>query len=241
LKNATGIIPARYQSTRFPGKALAPILGKPMIQWVHEGASQAKLIDRIIIATDDERILKSALGFGAEAVMTSARFRSGSERAAEVAQGLNNELIINIQGDEPLVTGKMIDLLVEGLQDGTAPMASLMAKVNDISMIHDEHIVKVVVDEQGQALYFSRAPLPYQSPDFFYQHIGIYGYKKDFLLRFARMKPTRLERLEKLEQLRALERGFKIKMIEIPFPTLSVDTPQDIIRVEEFLKKEKHG
>ena len=241
MKIATAIIPARYHSTRFPGKALAPILGKPMIQWVHEGASQARLIDRIIIATDDERILKSALGFGAEAVMTSARLRSGSERAAEVAQNLDNQLIVNIQGDEPLVRGKMIDLLVEELQDETAAMVSLMSKVNDISMIHDDHIVKVVVDEQGQALYFSRAPLPYQSPDFFYQHIGIYGYKKDFLLQFARMKPTRLERLEKLEQLRALERGFKIKMIEIPFPTLSVDTPQDIIRVEEFLKKEKYG
>jgi 3-deoxy-manno-octulosonate cytidylyltransferase (CMP-KDO synthetase) len=241
LKTATGIIPARYQSSRFPGKALAPILGKPMIQWVYEGASQARLIDRIIIATEDERILKSALGFGAEAVMTSARLRSGSERAAEVAQGLTNELIINIQGDEPLVTGKMIDLLVEGLQGETIPMASLMAKVYDISVIHDDHIVKVVVDEKGEALYFSRAPLPYKSPDFFYQHIGIYGYKKDFLFQFARMKPTRLERVEKLEQLRALERGFKIKMIEIPFPTLSVDTPQDIIRVEKFLKKEKYG
>jgi 3-deoxy-manno-octulosonate cytidylyltransferase (CMP-KDO synthetase) len=241
LKTATGVIPARYHSTRFPGKALAPILGKPMIQWVHKGASQARLIERIVIATDDDRILKAAEGFGAEAVMTSARLRSGSERAAEVAQGLNSKLIINIQGDEPLVTGKMIDLLVERLQDETVPMASLMAKVNDISMIHEEHIVKVVVDEQDQALYFSRAPLPYQASDFFYQHVGIYGYKKEFLLQFARLKPTRLERVEKLEQLRALEHGFKIKMIEIPFPTLSVDMPQDIIKVEEFLKKKKNG
>jgi len=240
LKTATAVIPARYQSTRLPGKPLASILGKPMIQRVYEGVRQAKLIDRIIIATDDERILRAAADFGAEAVMTSAQHHSGTERAAEVAQGLKSPLIINVQGDEPLVTGKMIDQLVEGLQDDAIPMASLMAKVYDLNLIRETHIVKVVSDKEGYALYFSRTPLPYQASDFFYQHIGIYGYQKEFLLRFARMRPTRLEKQEKLEQLRVLENGGKIKMIEIHSPTLSVDTPQDIIRVEEFLKKKKN-
>lgn len=239
MKIASAVIPARYRSTRFPGKSLALILGKTMIQRVYEGVRQAKLIDRVIIATDDERILGTARGFGAEAVMTSPEHRSGTERAAEVAQNLNIPFIINVQGDEPLVTGKMIDHLIKGLRNSEAPMASLMAKVHDLSLIHEAHIVKVVADKQGYALCFSRAPLPYQASDFFYQHIGIYGYQREFLLQFARMKSTRLELTEKLEQLRVLENGYKIKMMEIPFPTLSVDTPQDIIGVEEFLKKGK--
>ena len=239
MKIASAVIPARYRSNRFPGKPLALILGKTMIQRVYEGVRQAKLIDRVIIATDDGRILRAALGFGAEAVMTSAAHRSGTERAAEVAQNLDNPFIINVQGDEPLVTGRMIDHLIKGLRTSGAPMASLMAKVRDLSLIHQAHIVKVVADKQGYALCFSRAPLPYQASDFFYQHIGIYGYQREFLVKFARMKPTRLELMEKLEQLRALENGCKIKMMEIPSPTLSVDTPPDIIRVEEFLKKVK--
>lgn len=219
---------------------MALILGKPMIQRIYEGVSQAKLIDRTIIATDDDRVLRAASEFGAEAVMTSAQHHSGTERVAEVAKGLKSPLIINVQGDEPLVTGKMIDQLVEALQDEAIPMASLMARIYDLNLIHEAHIVKVVSDKEGCALYFSRTPLPYQASDFFYQHIGIYGYKKEFLLQFARMQPTRLEKQEKLEQLRVLENGGKIKMIEIPSPTLSVDTPQDIIRVEEFLKKNKN-
>jgi 3-deoxy-manno-octulosonate cytidylyltransferase (CMP-KDO synthetase) len=241
LKIATAVIPARYQSTRFPGKPLALILGKPMVQRVYEGARQAKLVDRTIIATDDERILRAAANFGAEAMMTSLKHLSGMERAAEVAQSLRNPIVVNIQGDEPLVTGEMIDTLVDELQDDNVPVVSIMAKVYDLSLIHEPHIVKAVVDKRGYALYFSRAPLPYQTSDFFYQHIGIYGYHKDFLLEFARMKPTRLEQREKLEQLRVLENGFRIKMVEIAAPTLSVDTPEDIIRVEEFLRKKKNG
>ncbi len=239
MKIASAVIPARYKSERFPGKPMAIILGKPMIQRVYEGVRQAKLIDRVIIATDDERILRTALGFGAEAVMTSASHRSGTERAAEVAQNMDISFIINVQGDEPLVTGEMIDHLVKVLRTSAAPMVSLMAKVRDVGLIHQEHIVKVVMDKHGYALCFSRSPLPYQASDFFYQHIGIYGYQREFLLEFARMKPTRLELAEKLEQLRALENGYKIKMLEIRSPTLSVDVPADIIRVEDILKKRK--
>jgi 3-deoxy-manno-octulosonate cytidylyltransferase (CMP-KDO synthetase) len=236
LKKAAVIIPARFTSTRFPGKPLASILGKPMLQWVWEGAGNARLVDRWIVATDDERIRQVAAKFGADTVMTSSHHISGTERAAEVAGTLEHSIIINVQGDEPLVSGEMIDRLVEALQDASENMASLMSRVSDLSLIHDLHLVKVVTDRQGRALYFSRSPLPYQPDDFFYHHIGIYGYQKKFLLQYPSLPPSRLERLEKLEQLRALENGFEIKMIEISHPSLRVDTPRDIIRIEEYLE-----
>jgi len=241
LKRAAAVIPVRYQSSRFPGKPLALILGKPMIQRVYEGVREARLVDRIIVATDDERIRKVVESFGAEAVLTSRDHKSGTERAAEVMQIIDNNIIINVQGDEPLVTGGLVDSLVEALQDEDVPMASLMAKVYDLGLLADPNVNKVVTDQDGFALYFSRAPIPYQASDFFYQHIGIYGYKREFLIEFAKMKPSRLERLERLEQLRALESGCRIKMVEAAVPTLSVDTPGDIIKVEDFLKKKGHG
>ena len=241
MKQAAAVIPVRYQSSRFPGKPLALILGKPMIQRVYDGVREARLVDRVIVATDDERILQVAKSFGAEAVLTSGSHNSGTERAAEVAQIVDNNIIINVQGDEPLVTGGLVDSLVEALQDEGIRMASLMAKVFDLDLLVNPNINKVVTDHENFALYFSRAPVPYQASDFFFQHIGIYGYKKDFLAEFAEMKPTRLEHLEKLEQLRALENGFRIKMVEVSSPTLSVDTPGDIIKVEEFLRKKGHA
>lgn len=208
-----------------------------MIQWVFEGAQRATLLDRIIIATDNERIFRTAEKIGAEVMMTSAEHSSGTERVAEVAASTETPIVINIQGDEPLVEGTMLDGLVTALQDEALAMSTLMAKVHDLSLLEESHIVKVVADRNDYALYFSRSPLPYQADDFFYQHIGIYGYQRDFLLRFHRLAPSRLEKFEKLEQLRPLENGIRIKMIEIPFATLSVDTPQDIIKVEHFLKK----
>lgn len=240
LEKAAGIIPVRYNAVRFPGKPLAPILGKPMIQWVYEGAKKSKLLKRIVIATDDKRILKAAEEFGAEAVLTSAEHESGTERVAEAAAQLDADIIVNIQGDEPLVDGEMLDALAIVLDDPSVPMATLMAKVTDMALLQDSHVVKVVTDKNGFALYFSRAPLPYQAPDHFFQHIGIYGYRKDFLMNFHRLPASRLERIEKLEQLRVLENGLPIQMIEIPRPTLSVDTPQDIIKVEKFLRDRMH-
>jgi 3-deoxy-manno-octulosonate cytidylyltransferase (CMP-KDO synthetase) len=240
LKRAAAVIPVRHDSRRFPGKALAPILGKPMIQWVYEGVRKAHLVDRVIIATDDRRILEAAQGFGAESVMTSQDHASGTDRTAEVAQDIDNKIIINIQGDEPMISGRVVDSLTEALQDESLPMASLMTKVSELGMIDDPNMVKVVVDKEGYALYFSRSPLPYQAADFFYLHIGVYGFQRDFLLRFSGLRPSRLETAEKLEQLRVLENGFRIKMIEVPHPALSVDTPQDIIRVEEILRKKGH-
>ncbi|MCK4495510.1 MAG: 3-deoxy-manno-octulosonate cytidylyltransferase [Candidatus Aminicenantes bacterium] len=237
MKLATGIIPARYDSKRFPGKHLAVILGKSIIQRVYEQAQTANLLQRIIIATDDERILQASQAFGAEVLMTSPLHNSGTERAAEIAEKINTPIIINIQGDEPLLRGKMIDDLVIALQDETIPMATLAAKVKDLSLINEKNIVKAVLDKNGFALYFSRSPLPFQASDYFWQHIGIYGYQRDFLLEFSQLSASRLETTEKLEQLRVLENGYKIKIIETSSPTLSVNTPQDIIRIENFLKQ----
>lgn len=237
MKLATGIIPARYDSKRFPGKHLAVILGKSIIQRVYEQAQTANLLQRIIIATDDERIFQASQAFGAEVLMTSPLHNSGTERAAEIAEKINTPIIINIQGDEPLLRGKMIDDLVIALQDKTIPMATLAAKVKDLSLINEKNIVKAVLDKNGFALYFSRSPLPFQASDYFWQHIGIYGYQRDFLLEFSQLSASRLETTEKLEQLRVLENGYKIKIIETSSLTLSVNTPQDIIRIENFLKQ----
>jgi 3-deoxy-manno-octulosonate cytidylyltransferase (CMP-KDO synthetase) len=236
LKTAAGIIPARYASQRFPGKPLALIQGKPMIQWVYEGASSAKLLDRIVIATDDQKISNTCQAFGAEVMMTSPDHKSGTERTAEAAEKMECSIVINIQGDEPLVRGDMLDSLVQALSEQNDPMATLAVRNTDLSILDDTNIVKIVSDKNGYALYFSRSPLPYRAGDFVLQHIGIYGYQKDFLLNFCQLQSSRLERTEKLEQLRALENGYKIKVVETQHMTLSVDTPQDIIKVENFIK-----
>ncbi|MBN1939458.1 MAG: 3-deoxy-manno-octulosonate cytidylyltransferase [Candidatus Aminicenantes bacterium] len=235
-RKALAVIPVRYGSTRFPGKPLAPIAGRPMIQRVVDGVRSCLLLDRVIVATDDERILGAVRSFGAEAVMTSASHASGTDRVAEVAEAHPYPVIINVQGDEPLVTGGMLDGLVRALQDPEVPMASLMARVTDMSTFNEPHRVKVVVDGARNALYFSRASIPHGAAGSFFQHIGIYGYQREFLLHVRDLQPSRLEQCEKLEQLRVLESGFKIRMIEVNRPTLSVDVPGDIIRVENFLR-----
>ncbi|MFB0564853.1 MAG: 3-deoxy-manno-octulosonate cytidylyltransferase [Candidatus Aminicenantaceae bacterium] len=239
MSPVTGVIPARFYSSRFPGKPLALIQGKTLIERVYERALAAKLLDRIIIATDDERIVQTAKKIGAEVRMTSRLHKTGTERIAEIAQDISTPVIINIQGDEPMVDGEMIDKLSLALQDKSIPMVSLMARIQDLELIKDPNIVKVVVDKDDYALYFSRSQLPFGAADYFMQHIGIYGYQRDFLLHFCKLKRLRLEKAENLEQLRVLEHGYKIKMIEIQSPTLSIDTPQDIIKLEKLLKKRK--
>jgi len=236
LREATGIIPARYQSLRFPGKMLALIQGKPMIQRVYEQVCQSKSLTRLIIATDDERILETCKGFGAEAWMTSPDHSSGTERAGEVAEKISTPVIINVQGDEPLIRGDVIDELVAFLQDESVPMATLAVRNCDLDFLSEPNTVKIVTDNEGNALYFSRSPLPFRASDYFLQHIGVYGYQKDFLMELRRIPPSRLELAEKLEQLRILEHGYRIKVIESKYPTLSVDVPEDIIRVENFLR-----
>jgi len=235
---AVGVIPVRFGSTRFPGKPLAAILGRPMIQWVYEGVRQSRLLEQVIIATDDQRIMDAAAAFGADARMTSSDHASGTDRVAEVARATDAEIVLNIQGDEPLVRGAMLDRLVETLQAGECGMATLMAKNYDISLLSERHIVKVVSDARGRALLFTRAPVPCGTKDYFHQHIGVYAYRRDLLLGYGRLPASRLEAVEKLEQLRALEAGIPIAMVEIEKPTLSVDTPGDIIAIERRLRNE---
>jgi 3-deoxy-manno-octulosonate cytidylyltransferase (CMP-KDO synthetase) len=215
-------------------------MGKPMIQWVYERAQKSNYLQNLIIATDDKRIYEGCQEFGADVRMTSPRHVSGTERVAEVAESLSSPFIINIQGDEPLIRPEMIDDLISALKQGETSMATLAIKVDDLSLLEDQNIVKVVTDQKGMALYFSRSPLPFQSSDYFFQHIGIYGYRRDFLLEMCRWPPSRLEQEEKLEQLRVLENGHNIKVVFTHFSTLSVDTPQDIIMVENFMKKEQY-
>lgn len=238
--SAAGIIPVRYESRRFPGKPLALIKGKPMVQWVWERAARAKFLDRILIATDDERIYRAAESFGADVVMTSPQHASGTERVAEAAAELASPIVINIQGDEPLLQPDTLDALVNGLQDPEVTMATLAVKRESADALADPNIVKVVVDGRGFALYFSRSPIPFGESKKFLQHIGIYGFKRDFLLRFSRLSPSRLEKIERLEQLRALENGFPIKVLETSYLSLSVDTPEDIIKVESFLEEGRY-
>jgi len=237
---AAGIIPARYASSRFPGKPLATILGKQMISIVYERARRSRLLSEVLVATDDERILKACADLGIPARMTSAAHGSGTDRAAEVARELDAGLIVNIQGDEPVLDPGAIDALVEALQDPSVVMASLMTRVKDAAAFEDLNRVKVVVDKDRNALYFSRTPIPCRAPDGFFQHIGIYGYRKEFLFRFCALPPSELEKAERLEQLRALENGYRIRMVETAHSTLSVDTPRDIIEVEKYLREKGH-
>ncbi len=240
MERAAGIIPARYASSRFPGKPLAKILGKSMISMVYERARRSRLLSEVLVATDDERIMKACTDLGIPARMTSPDHGSGTDRAAEVARGLDSGLIVNIQGDEPVLDPGMIDALVEELQDPSILMASLMTRVKDPAAFEDLNRVKVVVDKDRNALYFSRTPIPCRAPDGFFQHIGIYGYRREFLFRFCALPPSELERAERLEQLRALENGYRIRMVETRYSTLSVDTPRDIIEVERYLKEKGH-
>jgi 3-deoxy-manno-octulosonate cytidylyltransferase (CMP-KDO synthetase) len=237
---AAGIIPARYASSRFPGKPLATILGKPMISMVYERASRSRLLSEVLVATDDERIMKVCADLEIPARMTSPDHSSGTERAAEVARGLDYGLIVNIQGDEPVLDPGMIDALVEALQDPSVLMASLMTRVKDPAAFEDLNRVKVVVDKDRNALYFSRMPIPCRAPNGFFQHIGIYGYRREFLFRFCALPPSELEKAERLEQLRVLENGYRIRMVETRYSTLSVDTPRDIIEVERYLREKGH-
>jgi len=208
-----------------------------MIQRVYERAKQAESLEKVIIATDDRRIFDASLSFGADVRMTSSGHRSGTSRVAEVAAQLDSPLIINIQGDEPLLHVSMIDDLVQALQDEAIHMATLAVKNTRLADMNDQNIVKVVKDSKDFALYFSRSPIPFDSADYFLRHIGIYGYQRTFLFKFESLQETRLEKTEKLEQLRALENGYKIKIVDTPHSGLSIDTPEDIIKAENFLRK----
>lgn len=238
MTRAVAVIPARYASTRFPGKVLAEVGGKPLLQHVWERARALASVERVLIATDDERIARVARGFGAEAVQTWADHPSGTDRVAEVARSLDTELIVNLQGDEPGFDGKAVDELV-GLLATTPgiPMGTLAHPIGEASELADPNAVKVVVDLAGNALYFSRAPIPVRRDGAVgaLRHIGIYGFRRGFLLQFAGWPPTPLEQAEGLEQLRALEHGVPIRVLVTPHPSVGVDTPADLERVRRLL------
>lgn len=242
------IIPARYASTRFPAKPLVDIHGKPMVQHVYERTRMASHVDEVIIATDDERILAAAQDFGARAVLTSPRHETGTDRLAEVAADLTDvDLIVNVQGDEPMIEAEMIDTAIAPLKENTdISMGTLMACIGSQEDFIDPNVVKVVTDQHGLALYFSRSPIPHtRDADsavmpgamhvLGYRHIGLYVYRRDFLLRYPHLAPTPLEQAEKLEQLRALEHGYRIHVALTRHQSMGVDTPKDLEKVKAAL------
>jgi 3-deoxy-manno-octulosonate cytidylyltransferase (CMP-KDO synthetase) len=244
--NVLLVIPARYASTRLPAKPLADIAGKPMIQHVWERGRRVKTANDVVVATDDARIVAVVQGFGGQAVLTSASHETGTDRLAEVAAGRDVDVVVNLQGDLPLVTESMIEAVIGPFQDPAVRMATLAREITDPADVYNPNVVKVVMDRQGNALYFSRAAIPHvrnrkdrgleaPMPETFYQHFGLYGYRRDVLLDFARWPPGRLEQLEKLEQLRALEQGCPIRVVVTSERTEEVNTPEDLERVRKFI------
>jgi 3-deoxy-manno-octulosonate cytidylyltransferase (CMP-KDO synthetase) len=242
--NVIGVIPARYQSSRFAGKVLADILGKPMIQHVWEQAKQALLLDDLIIACDDERVAEAARGFGAKVSLTAKGHASGTDRICEVINPIDVKIVINIQGDEPLIHPIMIDRVAQELLDERkVSMVTLMKKIENPAEVNDPNVVKVIVDRNNFAIYFSRSAIPYHAENsevksvVYYKHIGLYGYTKDFLFTYKNLPVSDLEKIERLEQLRVLQEGFRIKVLETRYDTVGVDTAEDLEKVREYLKK----
>jgi len=264
--SAIVVIPARYDSTRFPGKPLALLKGIPLIQHVYINSKGSRLADDVIVATDNKMIFEKVLSFGGKAVITSSDHISGTDRIAEAVRTMDYDIIVNVQGDEPLIKPEMIDDVISLLEDSRASIGTLAIKIKDQREIFDPNVVKVVFDKEEFAFYFSRAPIPYHRDGWImeskgqrakgkeleqryelhapcstlyayscYKHIGIYSYRKDVLLRLAGLPPSRLELIEKLEQLRALENNFKIKVKETYSETFGVDTPEDLERIEKWL------
>lgn len=265
MHKAVAIIPARFNSTRFPGKPLAALKGKSIIQHVYEHVSSAKLIDSVLVATDDKRIFNAVTLFGGIAVMTSGDHASGTDRIAEAAEKIECGYVINVQGDEPFIRPEMVDEVVQLLyNDDKVSISTLAKKTTDMNEIFSPDVVKVVMNQEGFAMYFSRAPIPFNRDEwgkefrvmsqelrsedkkmieksfsqlstfFCYKHIGIYGYRKNALLQFTSMPQSRLEEIEKLEQLRALEAGMKIKVKETQYDTFGIDTIEDLRKAEEW-------
>ncbi len=234
------VIPARWGSTRFEGKVLADIAGKPLIQHVWERASQCKLLDKIVIACDDETVLRVTQDFGAKAVLTSKDHACGTDRIAEVVQSLDVDIVVNIQGDEPLIQAAAVDNLIYTISnDKACQMATMIRVIDNKEELKDPNVVKVIIDSQKNAIYFSRAKIPFVRDDeqaIYYKHFGIYAFQKDFLFTFKNLPRLPLERAEKLEQLRAIENGYKIKTVETEYDSIGVDTPSDLAQVEKLLQ-----
>jgi 3-deoxy-manno-octulosonate cytidylyltransferase (CMP-KDO synthetase) len=235
-----GVIPARYASSRFPGKALAKVDSRTMLEHVYERVSMARYLTTILIATDDERILEAARSFGARVKMTRTDHISGTDRVAEVAAAFEDyELIVNIQGDEPLIDPNAIDAaILPLLEEQAIPMGTLKKRIEDPREITDPNVVKVVTDRFQNAIYFSRAAIPYPRDCkgiTHFKHVGLYVYRRNFLLRYSDMPQGPLEQIEKLEQLRALENGFQIRVVETDYESFGVDTPEDLERIQRLI------
>lgn len=243
-----GIIPARFASTRLPGKPLAKIAGRPMIQWVYESAKHSKLVNDLIVATDDRRVFDAVEEFGGNVVMTPDNIKTGSDRIAFVAKELSDcTIVVNIQGDEPFIPGMMIDQAIEPfLFDQRVYMSTLIKRITKTEELESPSTVKVVFDGDNYALYFSRAPIPFVRDNLntdlllekgiYFKHIGLYVYRKEYLLKFTGLQSSYLEDLEKLEQLRVLENGYKIKCVETTLDSISVDTPMDLADANIFAR-----
>ncbi len=248
--NTLVVIPARYGSTRFPGKVIVPLKGKPILQWVYEAASKAEYVSRTIIATDSEEVIKVVQNFGAEVVMTSPEHPSGTDRVAEVASKLEADIVVNLQADEPLIRAEMIDAVIRLLvEDPEAQMGTLARPITSAQDVFNPHVVKVVTDSRGYALYFSRAPIPFMRDQYVYKgefsytpqqaralkHIGIYSYRRQTLLKLTKLPQSPQEKEEKLEQLRALYHGISLKVALTEHDTIGVDTPEDLKHLEALL------
>lgn len=241
----SAIIPARYGSTRFPGKALADLYGRPLILHVLSGVICCRLVNEVFVATDDERILKAVEGSGAKGVLTSSDHQSGTDRIAEVAEKLDSDIIVNVQGDEPLIEPEAVNFAISSFIKKNALMGTLKTEITAKEEMLNPNVVKVVTDEEDNALYFSRSPIPYNRDNwngfemkeggYGFKHIGLYVYKRDFLLKFSKLPQGRLEKIEKLEQLRALENGCKLFTPETDYNSIGVDTPDDLELVKRII------
>lgn len=243
-----GVIPARYASRRLPAKPLVDLLGKSMVQRVYEQSKKARLLDRVIVATDDKRVQEAVKRFGGDVMMTSPDIESGSDRVAVVALEVPGDIFVNIQGDEPLIEPELIDQAIQLLLDDTSvPVGTLVKKIDTHKELLNPNIVKVVLDHQMYALYFSRSVIPHLRDggdmnewigrQIFYKHIGLYVFRKDFLMKYSQLPVSNLEKAEKLEQLRILEAGYRIKVGITTFESIPVDTKEDIARVGRILQQ----
>lgn len=238
-----GVIPARYKSSRFPGKPLVDICGKPMIYWVYRQAMKVNEFNEVYIATDDERIRAACDQYGMKVIMTSDKHNTGSDRVAEVAEKTDGDLYVNVQGDEPVINPEMIREVISIFQeDETVYFGSLKKEITDSDEIQATSTVKVVTDDKGDAMYFSRSVIPSNLKDGklarVFRHVGIYAYKKEFLLKFAAMEQTELELGEGIEPLRAMQKGYKMRLKETTYSSIGVDLPEHVALVEKIIRKE---
>jgi len=240
------VLPARYASTRFPGKVIAPLLGKPLVWHTYQQTRKSSLVTEAVVATDDRRVVEALSPLGVPTVMTRPVHVSGTDRVAEVAENSDAPIIVNVQGDEPTIDPHTIDAAIQALlDDPEAQMSTAKRRITDIADIVSPHVVKVVCDGLCRALYFSRAPIPHIRDDgdrhmvttVYWQHIGLYVFRREFLLKYSKMAPTPLEKLEKLEQLRVLENGFPIAVVETGYRNIGVDTPEDLDRATDLARK----